>query len=228
MELTLESAFSTGGLVGHLSYLLLIVSMMMRSMLRLRLLVIASALVGISYSVFWLNDPVGLFWESLLLSVNLVQITLLWRANHRARFSPEEERLAERLLGDLPKGRARVLLDKGTWSGGPADMQLTREGEAPRHLFYISKGEVSIRSGGTEIATCGPGSLVGEMSLVDDGPASATAVATTPLNYWTIPTATVRTLRDSDMDISLAIEAGIAHALKAKLVEANAAQIVAH
>lgn len=224
MELTFESAFSTGGLVGHLSYLLLIVSMTMRSMLRLRLLVIASALVGILYDIVWLKDPVGLFWESLLLSVNLVQIALLWHANRRARFTPAEQRLVDDLLGDLPAARARKLLDRGLWSGGPEGARLTREGEPPEHLFYIAEGEVSIRASGAEVATCGPGTLIGELSLVDDGPASATAIATSPLRYWTIPTATVRSLRDSDVDISLALEAGIAQAIKAKLVEANSAR----
>jgi len=52
VELTLESAFSTGGLVGHFAYMLLVLSMVMRRMIWLRILVILSALVAIAYALF--------------------------------------------------------------------------------------------------------------------------------------------------------------------------------
>ena len=60
MELTLESAFSTGGLVGHFAYMLLVISMLMRRMIWLRIFVILSALVAIALmaSVQWTSaDP---------------------------------------------------------------------------------------------------------------------------------------------------------------------------
>jgi hypothetical protein len=50
MELTLESALSPQGLFGHTSYILLVISMMMRRMVWLRILVILSAIVGITYA----------------------------------------------------------------------------------------------------------------------------------------------------------------------------------
>ena len=46
MELTLASAFSQEGLLGHAAYVLLVLSMLMRTLLWLRLLVIASAILG--------------------------------------------------------------------------------------------------------------------------------------------------------------------------------------
>ena len=59
MELTLASAFSQEGLLGHAAYVLLVLSMLMRTLLWLRLLVIASAILGISYAAFILGDPVS-------------------------------------------------------------------------------------------------------------------------------------------------------------------------
>ncbi len=76
MDLTLKSAFLTGGMVGHLSYVLLVLSMVMRRMSLLRMLVIASAFVAITYDWFWLKDPVGVFWETLLVLVNIVQLSI--------------------------------------------------------------------------------------------------------------------------------------------------------
>jgi len=73
MELTLESAFSTGGMVGNASYILLIASMLMRDMFWLRLLAIFSGIVGVCHDAIWLTDPVSTFWESLFTLINLVQ-----------------------------------------------------------------------------------------------------------------------------------------------------------
>ena len=62
MELTLESAFSPGGLVGHLGNILLVISMLMRRMVWLRILVILSATATIIYSIYWVVDPVAVIW----------------------------------------------------------------------------------------------------------------------------------------------------------------------
>ncbi len=63
------------------------------------------------------------------------------------------------------------------------------EGDPSDHCFRIRSGSVEIRlklpgllkRGRTEtIATCGPGELIGEMSVIDAAPRSATAVAVAP------------------------------------------------
>ncbi|NKB45742.1 MAG: hypothetical protein GKS03_15840, partial [Alphaproteobacteria bacterium] len=87
MELTLQSALSFGGMVGHMSYFLLFVSMVMRVMWVLRVLVILSALVGITYDIVWTKDPVGVFWETSLVVVNVVQLTIGWMQNRAEKFS---------------------------------------------------------------------------------------------------------------------------------------------
>jgi len=63
------------------------------------------------------------------------------------------------------------------------------EGDPSDHCYRIRSGSVEIRlrvpgvmkRGRSEtIATCGPGELIGEMSVIDAAPRSATAVAVTP------------------------------------------------
>ena len=105
MELTLESALSPGAMVGHFAYLLLVISMLMRSITWLRIFVILSAIVALAYGAIWLNDPVTVFWEATLIVVNIVQIFLIWHANRSAQFNEDEKRLiAERLptLSPIP------------------------------------------------------------------------------------------------------------------------------
>jgi CRP/FNR family cyclic AMP-dependent transcriptional regulator len=47
--------------------------------------------------------------------------------------------------------------------------------------YLITEGEVSVRKGGTEVATLGPGAVVGESAIVNRTLRSATIVALTPL-----------------------------------------------
>jgi CRP/FNR family cyclic AMP-dependent transcriptional regulator len=47
--------------------------------------------------------------------------------------------------------------------------------------YLITEGEVSVRRGGVEVATLGPGAVVGEAAIVNRTLRSATVVALTPL-----------------------------------------------
>jgi CRP-like cAMP-binding protein len=58
---------------------------------------------------------------------------------------------------------------------------LTRQGESGREAFVIVEGEAKVERNGKKIATLGPGSCIGELSLLDKGPRTATVTAQTPL-----------------------------------------------
>jgi hypothetical protein len=224
LELTLDAAFSVGGLVGHTSYILLVISMLMRNITWLRLFVIASAMVGIAYDGIWLANPVGVFWEGMLLLVNVVQIYLLWRRDRIAQFDDEERGFFSQRLHGMSPGQARDLLNLGRWETLPEGMVLTREGERPTHLTYIGFGHVSIMVAGRQVATCGPGHYVGEMSLIDEGPASATARVTERGRAWRIARREIDKLREDDSALAAMLDASIARDMRAKILEQNRAQ----
>ncbi len=221
MELSFASAFSTGGLVGHFAYVLLILSMMMRQMVWLRIFVIASALVGIAYSIIWLRDPVSSFWETLLVTVNVVQLLITWRQNTRARFTLIERAFADRRLRGLPTGEQRRILDLGEWSHLPAGTVLATQGERPDKLTYIAEGWADILIADQIIAECGPGTYVGEMSIIGDRPASATARLREESLVWRLPTERLSELDEKQPTWLAVIEAGIARDMRGKLVAAN-------
>jgi CRP/FNR family cyclic AMP-dependent transcriptional regulator len=54
-----------------------------------------------------------------------------------------------------------------------------RAGDRGDYLYIIIEGEVGIQSEGVKVRTIGPGDIFGEMSLIDDSPRSADAVAQT-------------------------------------------------
>ncbi len=63
----------------------------------------------------------------------------------------------------------------------PAGKVLTEEGTIGREFFIIVSGQASVRRNGRKIATLGPESYFGELSLLDRGPRSATVTADTEM-----------------------------------------------
>ncbi|MFM8648580.1 MAG: Crp/Fnr family transcriptional regulator [Actinomycetota bacterium] len=53
------------------------------------------------------------------------------------------------------------------------------QGQTGREAFVILKGSATVRRNGKKVATLGPGSVVGELSLLDHGPRTASVVADT-------------------------------------------------
>ncbi len=220
MEFTIESALSPNGMIGHSAYLLLVASMLMQRMLYLRLLVIASAIVSIGYMAFILNDPVGPFWETLLIVTNVLQITYAWHRNRRVRFSTDEQALSGQCLPGLTPSLSRAFLDCGSWSDMPAGTILVREGEKAEALHWLASGDVAILCGNTRIATVTGGEFIGESSVIG-GSATATAVAVSQLRIWSIEPDRLERLLARSAIIAHALQTGLARDAHGKLRRAN-------
>src|SRR5690349_20624586 len=86
------------------------------------------------------------------------------------------------IIGGLPERVMDVIADKLRVDQVRSGAQLLREGEPARSMFVVFEGEVEITKcgkGGAEyqLAVLKPGDCVGEMSLIDLQPRSATARA---------------------------------------------------
>lgn len=223
MELTFESAFSSSGVLGHLSYILLILSMLNANMFWLRVGVIGSALAGIAYAIFILSDPVAAFWESLLLIVNLLHIIRLVLAERGVVFSPEEDQIVMSVFRDLSSLEARRLLDKGFWLDHDAGQELIREGSAVEHLYYLYSGRAEVRSAGKIVGHCGPRDLIGEGTILSSDKATGTVTLSENSRLWCVPAPTLRKHLDKNPTVRSVIDRRIGDALKSKLRAANVA-----
>lgn len=221
MELTLESAFSSQGALGHSAYLLLVLSMLMRRMIWLRILVIASALVAIAYASLILTDPVSTFWESLLIVVNLGQLTLTWWLDRRTQFDAREDQMRRLHFARLAPSRMRRMLRAGHWESLPAGTRLTRAGVPVEALWFIRQGSARVEVEGVPVASCPPGSFVGEMTVATGEPASADVVLDSPASLWRIDAAVLRDLAARDPEIGHALEAAFFRSIRQRLVDSN-------
>jgi CRP/FNR family cyclic AMP-dependent transcriptional regulator len=68
----------------------------------------------------------------------------------------------------------------------PAGHVLMREGETGSQMFVIASGEARVERAGREIARLGPGSVLGEMALVAEGPRTASATLTKPSHLFVL------------------------------------------
>ena len=90
----------------------------------------------------------------------------------------------------------RRVLDLSDQMEAPAGTVLVDQGDPGTDCFVIVEGQASVYVRGEHIATSGPGSMVGEMALIDHRPRTATVVADTDTKLLRFRTKAFRTLLD--------------------------------
>jgi CRP-like cAMP-binding protein len=215
--------FAAGGILAHLSYVLLIVAMLMSKIVWLRFLAIGSGLAGVAYFWIFLGDRVASLWEILFIAANFYQLALTAYRDRMSRFEPHEMLFRNACIPGLSPSDARRLLKIAELVDAPAGTVLTREHQSVPALAFILDGEVEIRVAGQRIGVCGHADFIGEIGVMSGGPATATAVAITPLRYFAFDAAALRRLLTRDRTIAQELELSFRQGLREKLVRANAA-----
>ncbi len=72
-------------------------------------------------------------------------------------------------LEKISKAGDEVVLNAGS--------TIVDQGQTGREAFVLLKGSATVRRNGKKVATLGPGAVIGELSLLDHGPRTATVVA---------------------------------------------------
>lgn len=93
---------------------------------------------------------------------------------------PEELEHLHR-LEDLSNKDLKKVIDKGRHVRLPANWSLIWEKTPADKAYLIVDGEVSVRRGREEVATLGPGDVIGEMAIVGHKLRNASVVSLTPL-----------------------------------------------
>lgn len=173
----------TGRIVGHFTYFLLVLSMLMRSMAWLRGIAVVAGIAKIIYRSVFVFDPISILWESVFVLVNLGQLIVLWWMNRPPRVTEEEKYMLDTLAPHLPPAAARALLARVEWREAAAGTHLTDEGKAVGGLLFVSAGDVDVVVAGRTVAQCSRGDFIGEMTWEEGNPATATAVARSGVRY---------------------------------------------
>lgn len=208
-------------LFGHFTYLLLIVSMLMRRMVWLRTLAVASGLAKIVYRGFMIFDPVSVLWETIFVLVNLGQLLAIWYYERHHRFRGDELHFAENMPRGIERRSVRRLLSLATRRTVDIGETVTVEGQPVTDLTYIAAGLVQIERDGKIIAVCGPGDFIGEMSYLTGAAASATARAIKPARCLAFNQEKLHRGAAADANVRKALEARLNHNLVGKLIRTS-------
>jgi hypothetical protein len=214
-------------LFGHFTYLLLIISMLMRRMAWLRALAVASGLAKIVYRGFFVIDPVSVVWEAVFVAVNIGQLLILWYYERHHAFEEHQQHFVSSMPEGIERHSIKRLLELSTTREIAAGTLLTTEGQPVPELIFVSKGVAVVEKEGAAVAACGPGDYVGEMSFLTGRPASATARAFKPMTVVVFDQEKLKAAIDSDPGIRRAMESSLNLNLVGKLMRSNDQQAAA-
>ena len=89
-------------------------------------------------------------------------------------------------FAQLPAPAMERVLTNVRHRGVEAGEVVIHEGDAGDRFYVIADGQAEVTRGGRHVATLGPGSYAGEIALLRDVPRTATVVATTELQLFTL------------------------------------------
>lgn len=94
---------------------------------------------------------------------------------------------------------------------------LIDQGRVGQECFVIESGQAEVFVGEEHLVTVGPGSMVGEMALIDRRPRTATVVATTPMALLAFDTKAFQKLLSEMPKAEERVHALLAARIKANL-----------
>ena len=96
----------------------------------------------------------------------------------------------------------------------PAGHVLMRQGASGGEMFVIATGGVVVDRDGHEVATLGPGSVVGEMALISEGPRTATVTTTEPSTLFVLAHREFHSLMDASAEVRDCVFKAVAHRIR--------------
>ena len=90
------------------------------------------------------------------------------------------------LFASCSQKELRLIARAGTEVRMTAGTMIIDQGQTGREAFVVVNGTVTVKRNGRRIATLGPGAVVGELSLLDHGPRTATVICDTDCDLLVI------------------------------------------
>jgi CRP-like cAMP-binding protein len=109
------------------------------------------------------------------------------------------------LFGGMTDRALQSIADLASDFEAGAGSALTTEGEPGEAFYLITEGRLEVSRGGATISTLGAGDFIGEISLLDGRPRTATAVTLGPVRGLVIRRAAFTELMDRFPPVRLGI-----------------------
>lgn len=172
-------------LMGHLGFVLIALSFIVRDMVWLRTLSIISQLVLIVYNYFGPPEPLWLviIWSLIFLGINLFQIWALFRERRGVNLSDRERDLYASIFRALSPVEFMKLLRIADWQTAAPGQTLATAGQPLNDVLLIYNGGATVRRDDETVGTMKDGAFIGEMEFFSKQAAAATVVVDEPTTY---------------------------------------------
>jgi CRP/FNR family cyclic AMP-dependent transcriptional regulator len=114
------------------------------------------------------------------------------------------------LFAGCTKREIQHIAKAGDELSAPAGTLLVDQGQLGREAFVLLDGAISIKRRGQQIATAKPGDVVGELSLLDHGPRTASATCDTDCTLFVLDQKQFRKVLESQPTIAMKLLAVLA------------------
>ncbi len=210
-------AFFDAALLVHLAGLLQVTGYLSKNQLVLRLLLLSGTVLYIAYYLLAGPSPQWhpIVWSSVFFVTNAAVITSLYSDRRHGALSEDESHLS-RALDLLNPGQFRRLMKAATWHTAAGPTTLTVEGERPRSLFFVLRGDIEIDKAGRRFAV-EPGVFIGEVAWLLHCPATATVELATGSRYVEWDSEDLTALFARERELKIAFEASLNRDLAAKI-----------
>jgi CRP-like cAMP-binding protein len=125
------------------------------------------------------------------------------------------------IFGALTLGEAADFFDAASEATVEKGKTLFREGDSSDALLIILEGEVKVTRKSVELAKLGRHSVLGEMSVVDGAPRSATATALTDVTLLKVPSKRVQQQLKANNVAALKVVSHLAGVMSKRLLLIN-------
>ena len=142
---------------------------------------------------------------------------LAWHLWRPIRLGAEERALHQLTFESLSARDFAHLLSLGAWHDSGPGEALMRAGEPVRDVHVLASGSVSVTSQGQQIATLGPGQMIGSSAIFGDGEVRADAVSEERTRHLSWPVTSLRSALDAKPSLRAALQAIVIEDLTTKL-----------
>ncbi len=129
------------------------------------------------------------------------------------------------LLQDFAPHEIETLVSHLRRVAWPKDSLIFKEGDPGSHLFIVTKGQASVvlksESRNIRLVTFAPGTVFGELAILDKGPRSASIIADEDLVAYSMSETDFAALREREPAVAIKILAGLGRELSGRLRRAN-------
>jgi len=193
--------------VGHACFGLAALSFFAKDMLLLRALSVLASVVGIAYNYFLPVGPIWLpiIWNIFFISINSHRIIGIFLDRRGIKFNEEELELFETLFKGFSPLEFMKLMRISEWKSVETGYEFSKQNEEIDGLFLLFSGVSCVKKDNKEVSFVRDGAMIGEISFIRGGKATATVLATSDCRVIHWPKKDLQSLlaRNPSMDIGM-------------------------